>query len=118
MLEGFGCILRPDMSDLLNIEFHRQGYAMLADPQDKDPGSPVCFPRTANGRVMTGFCNCRANKKKSDCGHFSQLLKLIPEIKKQHGDRHAGEIFTESLWFRLGTLLSEASPTPVSSIQV
>ncbi len=118
MQEGFGCIFRPDMSDFVKIEFHRQGYAMLADPQDRDPGSPVCFPRTANGRVMTGFCNCRANRKKNDCCHFSQLIKLVPEIKKRNDSQHAGEKFSQSLWFRLGTLLSEASPTPVSSVQI
>ncbi len=99
------------------LSFIGRGMPCRPIPQDKGPGSPVCFPRTVNGRVMTGFCNCRANRKKNDCGHFSQLIKLIPEIKKRHGSRHAGEKFNQSIWFRLGTLLSEASPTPVSSVQ-
>jgi superfamily II DNA or RNA helicase len=101
-----------------NIEYHRQGYGMIADPQDKDPGSPLCFPRSVDGKVMTGFCNCRATRKNGTCSHFSQLVKLVPEIKKHHGHRHAGEKFAESLWFKLGTLLSEASPTPTASVQV
>jgi len=29
--------------DFSRIEFHRQGYALLADCRDKDPGSPICF---------------------------------------------------------------------------
>jgi hypothetical protein len=37
------------MIDLINIEFHRSGYGMLPDSRDKDPGAPVCFPRTAGG---------------------------------------------------------------------
>jgi SNF2 family DNA or RNA helicase len=106
------------MNELLNIEFHRQGYGMLADPCEKDPGSPVCFPRSVNGRVMTGFCNCRASKKGSACAHFAELIKLIPEIRKRNRNRHAGEAFAESLWYRFGALLSEADPLPVSSVKV
>ena len=106
------------MNDHLDVEFHRQGYGMIANPQDKDPGSPVCFPRSANGRVMTGFCNCRTGKKEGSCRHFSQLVDLASEIKKRHRGLHAGEKFSESLWYRLGALLSEATPIPVSSVQV
>jgi superfamily II DNA or RNA helicase len=103
------------MIDLQNIEFYREGYGMLADARDKDPGAPLCFPRAAGGRVLTGYCNCRESKKTKSCTHFSRLIQLVPEIKKQNGGRNPGEALAESAWFRLATLLSDGDPVPCAS---
>jgi hypothetical protein len=46
------------------------------------------------------------------------LIKLATDIKEKHGGRCAGEVFAESLWYRLGALLSEAHPIPCASAQV
>lgn len=100
----------PKMADFENVEFHRQGYGMLADVRDKDPGSPVCFPRSAGGRVMTGSCTCDKNRRTGSCSHFSELVKLAASIKKRHGGRSWGEVFAESLWYRIAYLLSEGDP--------
>jgi superfamily II DNA or RNA helicase len=105
------------MNDYPNLEFHRQGYGMLADLNDKDPGAPICFPRTEGGRILTGRCNCRESKENKGCVHFSALVKLAGEIKKERHGRTAGEIFAESRWYRLGALLSEGDPVPCSSAQ-
>jgi superfamily II DNA or RNA helicase len=106
------------MKEYENIEFHRQGYGMLADLGEKDPGAPVCFPRTEGGRVMTGFCDCRENRKNGSCRHFSELTRLAAAYKKSHRGRTAWDMFMESRWHRLGTLLSEGDPLPCASTEV
>jgi superfamily II DNA or RNA helicase len=108
----------PAMIDLINIEFHRTGYGMLPDSRDKDPGAPVCFPRTAGGQVFTGYCNCRASRTADACQHFSRLVQLASEIKKRHRGLHWGESYVESLWYRLAQLLSEADPLLCADVRV
>jgi SNF2 family DNA or RNA helicase len=104
------------MKKLHNIEFHRQGYAMLADYRDKDPGAPICFPREENGSIMTGFCNCRQNRKNKSCIHFSELVNLVKELEKNSG-RHMGEVFIQSRWGRISAILSEGNAFPCIGIQ-
>jgi Helicase conserved C-terminal domain/SNF2-related domain len=108
----------PAMIDLINIEFHRTGYGMLPDSRDKDPGAPVCFPRTAGGQVFTGYCNCRASRTADACQNFSRLVQLASEIKKRHRGLHWGESYVESLWYRLAQLLSEADPLLCADVRV
>ncbi len=100
------------MSDFSNIEFHRSGYGRLPDSGDKDPGAPICFPRTAGGRILTGNCICVAHRTTGACQHLSSLVKLASEIKKSHRGRHWGEAYIESFWYRLAQVLSEADPLP------
>jgi superfamily II DNA or RNA helicase len=106
------------MVDDPNIEYLRQGYGMIADLTEKDPGAPVCFPRSQGGRVLTGFCTCRSSKRGDSCPHFSELVKLAREIKKKNGNRTPWESFTKSVWYRLGVLLSEGDGTHASSSKV
>jgi hypothetical protein len=96
-------IFFPLMMDHLNIEFFRNGYGMLVDPNDKDPGGPVCFLRSAGGQVMTGYCNCRKSKKTEGRPHFSKLIHLVSEIEKKNQKRSMGEMFAASAWNRLAT---------------
>ena len=105
------------MTDFSFIEFFREGYGMLSDARDKDPGAPVCFPRTAGGRVMTGYCTCRESKKGSSCPHYSELVRLAAEIKKQNRGRSPGEMFAGTVWFRLASLLSEGDPVQCADIK-
>jgi hypothetical protein len=95
------------MNDFPSIEFFREGYGMLADARDKDPGAPICFPRPAGGRAMTGYCTCHESKKGSSCPHYSELVGLAAKIKKQNRGRSPGEVFAGIVWFRLAALLSE-----------
>ena len=106
------------MVDYPNIEFLRQGYGMIADLREKDPGAPLCFPRVEGGKVLTGFCNCRKNRSGKSCTHFSELVKRVREIKKKNGGCNLWESFAESMWCRLGTLLSEGDASPASGMQV
>jgi superfamily II DNA or RNA helicase len=107
--------LDPDMVEHLNLEFFRGGYGMLADARDNDPGAAFCFPQAAGGHVMTGSCSCRTSRKKKDCPHFSLLIETAQTIKKQNDGRCLGELFIESAWFRLASLLSEGDPIPCTS---
>jgi SNF2 family DNA or RNA helicase len=95
------------MLNYSNIEFFRNGYGMLVDPNDKDPGTPICFPRSTGGHVMTGYCNCRKSQKTEGCAHFSELIRLVSEIEKKNETRSLGEVFAASAWYRLAALLSE-----------
>jgi hypothetical protein len=105
------------MIDSPNIEFHRQGYALIADYLDKDPGSPICFPQTAGGSIMTGACTCKQSRKDKGCPHFSELIRLARGIKQKNGGRSMGELFAESRLHRLSSILSEGDPAPCEGIQ-
>jgi superfamily II DNA or RNA helicase len=105
------------MIDYPNLEFCRHGYGMLADPRDKDPGAPICFPRSAGGSIMTGLCTCRKSKGGNPCSHLSDLFKLASEIEKNNKNRSLGENFAASLWYQLASLFSESDPTPCPGIK-
>jgi len=100
-----------------NIEFFRNGYGMLVDPNDKDPGTPICFPQSAGGHVMTGYCNCRKSQKIKACAHFSELIRLVSDIEKENKKRSMGELFAGSLWYRLAALLSEGNAIQCAHIK-
>ena len=114
MRESSDYALPSRMIDFPNIEFHREGYGMLADPRDRDSGALVCFPRNPGGRAMTGFCTCRQSRKSKSCSHFSQLVAIAAEIKKlNHG--HPSKALAGTVWSRLATLLSEGDPIDCGS---
>ena len=100
------------------LEFHRQGYGMVAAGKDKDPGWPLCFPRAKNGRIKTGNCTCRRSQKGQSCSHFSELVKLVEQIEKQNGGRSLGELFAESRWYRIGMLLTEGDSIQSNRVHV
>jgi SNF2 family DNA or RNA helicase len=89
---------------------------MIADLRDKDPGSPICFPRAEGGSVMTGYCNCLESQQSKNCRHFSELIKKVKEISKKHG-RTAGDLYGDSRWRRISSILSEGDASPCSGIQ-
>jgi SNF2 family DNA or RNA helicase len=105
------------MLNYLNVEFYRNGYGMLVDPNDKDPGSPICFPQSVGGHVLTGNCNCRKSKKGQSCRHFSELIRLVLEIEKKNNQRSLGDLFAASLWYRLAAMLSEGDAMPCIRIK-
>jgi superfamily II DNA or RNA helicase len=105
------------MLDFTDIEFHRQGYGMAADLRDKDPGAPVCFPVSAGGHIMTGVCDCKEGQKKKSCRHFSELVRVVKEIEKKNQGRSMGEIYDQSRWYRISSLISEGDPTPCAGIR-
>jgi superfamily II DNA or RNA helicase len=106
------------MTDFANIEFHRDGYGMLPDARDKDPGAPICFPRAAGGSILTGHCDCRDSRKTESCGHLSLLIKTAADIRKRNKGRHWDEIYVESLWYRLAQLLSEGDAVLIPDVRL
>ena len=105
------------MKDYPNVEFHRQGYGMLANLKEKDSGSPVCFPMSEKSTILTGYCNCARYRKKGSCSHLSALIGLARKIQEKDG-RSAGETFAGSHWYRLGEILGESNALLCAGVQV
>ena len=95
------------MAEFDNIEFFRSGYGMLPELGDKDPGMPLCVPRSAGGSILTGKCDCRESRKRQGCAHFERLTRAVDPIRERQGGRSWGEAFAGSLWYRLAGVLSE-----------
>ncbi len=106
------------MDEFVNIEFHRSGYGMLPDMQDKDPGMPICIPRNAGGGIFAGRCDCRAGRKGQACAHFERLVQAARRIKKHFGNHSWGEVFNASVWYRLAAILSEGDAILCPDIRV
>jgi hypothetical protein len=106
------------MAEFENIEFFRCGYGMLPDMRDRDPGMPICFPRSAGGSIFTGKCDCRENRSGRSCPHLEQLVRAAGQIQKQNGGRSWGESFATSLWYRLAAILSEGDAILPPDIRV
>jgi hypothetical protein len=106
------------MEDCTNIEFHRSGYGMLPDMRDKDPGMPICFPRSTGGEILTGKCDCRESRKEQACAHFERLVRVAHQIRKQNGGCSWGDAFSASLWYRLAAILSEGDARVCPDLRV
>ena len=105
------------MNDYPNVEFHRQGYGMLANLKEKDSGSPICFPTSEKSTILTGFCNCARYGKNGACPHFSALVDLARKIRENDGCS-AGETFAGSRWYLFAEILSGSDPSPCADLQV
>ncbi len=79
---------------------------------------PICFPRSAQGKVFTGFCTCRASRKTEACDHFSRLVQVASDIRRGHRGREWGEAYAGSLWYRVAEILSEADPISCTDARV
>ena len=93
--------------DLHQIEFFRQGMALLPEPSDKRPG--VAFFLQGNDFQLTQrFCTCTLSESRS-CPHIKQLLKAFKAMRQKSDQTLYEDRFRASIWYRLAVILGEAS---------
>ena len=89
------------------IEFFRQGMALMPEPPDKRPG--VAFFVPGNDFQLTQrFCTCTLSKSRT-CSHQKQLAKAFKAMNHKAGQPSFEDRFRASIWYHLAAILGEAS---------
>ena len=93
--------------DIHQIEFFRQGMALLPEPSDKRPG--VAFFLQGNDFQLTQrFCTCTLSDSRT-CPHIKQLSKAFKAMGQKSGQTLYEDRFRAGIWYRLAVILGEAS---------
>ena len=96
---------KPTAPDIHQIEFFRQGMALLPEPSDKRPG--VAFFVQGNDFELTQrFCTCTLSKNRT-CRHLKRLTQTCKNTKQKSGQKHFDDRFRSSIWYHLAAILGE-----------
>lgn len=103
------------LSGLHWVEFHRHGFALLPDPEDRRPG--VAFFLKGNKMYEDQrFCSCFTSRKKT-CPHILKLVDLYRAFHKQLNGQTPEEHFRSSIWYYLARILSDGCKETAQSVQ-
>ena len=100
-----------------DLEFHRTGIGLVADPHEPDRGSPVYLANVAGSQRPLTFCSCAAGRRTTcDCLHA--LEAQIGEYQEVVKGRVFTDLFFPSRWHRLAQLLFEGHPAAFEAATV
>ncbi len=83
-----------------DLEFHRQGVAWLW-------GGGAAFA-VRQERTYGTSCSCRRSQQ-DRCEHLRALLQWDERFREQTGGKGPGDVFRESVWYRLAAALADAN---------
>ncbi|MCG6882066.1 MAG: DEAD/DEAH box helicase [Deltaproteobacteria bacterium] len=89
------------------IEFFRQGMALVPDPTDKRPGVSFFVPGN-DFQLTQRFCTCTLFKKRT-CAHQRTLTKAFKSLGETFHGNSFVECFSASIWYRMAVILGESS---------
>ncbi len=89
------------------IEFFRQGMALMPEPLDKRPGVSFFVPGN-DFEITQRFCTCTLSKSKT-CPHQKHLTKAYKAIYQKSGKPFFEDGFRAGIWYHLAAILGEAS---------
>ena len=99
------------------LEFHRTGIGMVADPHEPDRGSPVFLANVAGSRRPLTFCSCSAGRR-AVCDCLRRLEEQITEYQQVWKGQTWAETFPESRMHRLAQKIFEGDHTAYSDTRV
>ena len=85
-----------DLNDLNRIEFHRNGFTLVPDSSEKNPGIAY-YLKWNNPESDEMMCSCHTYKRKP-CVHILHLVDLYRSFKLKTGGRTPEEDFHKSIW--------------------
>jgi SNF2 family DNA or RNA helicase len=94
-------------SELQQIEFFRNGMALLPKPSDKRPGIAFFVPGN-DYRLNQRFCTCNLSKSKT-CPHLKHLTSVFKSLHQEYGPAFFEKHFRSSIWYQLAVILGEDS---------
>ena len=98
------------------VEFHRGGLALKPKERDQKPGVAVLLTYKGNYEELRS-CSC-LKKKKRTCSHVLELAGLYKSFLKASNGREPHELFLESPWYKLVSILGDQGADPVESVRV
>ena len=103
----------PDFS---RLEFHRNGVALVPDPEDLNPGVAILLKGEEN-RPDKCSCTCSVGKKEI-CIHIKEMISLYNKMRKSLHGKPPNQAFRSSLWYRLAALLAKDCPETPESVKI
>ena len=89
------------------IEFFRQGMALLPSPTDKRPGVSFLIPGN-DFQLTQRFCTCALFKKRT-CAHQRALTKAFKSLGDPSDGNSFEKYFSASIWYRMAVILGEST---------
>jgi hypothetical protein len=94
-------------SELQQIEFFRDGMALLPEPSDKRPGIAFFVPGN-DYQLNQRFCTCNLSKSRT-CPHLKHLTSTFKSLHQKYGRTFFEDHFRSSIWYQLAAILGEDS---------
>ena len=107
---------RLRIETFLDLEVHRDGFGLLPDAHDLDPGLALWLPKRNGQGNATRMCSCTTAKRRM-CGHQRRLLTLARRFDEEFPG-FATRRFEASLWYRLADCLFRGEPAPAAAVAV
>ena len=98
---------KPKVPESHQIEFFRQGMALMPEPLDKRPGVAFFVPGD-DFHLTQRFCTCTLSKSRT-CPHQKQLTKAFKTTHQKSDQPFFEDGFRAGIWYHLAALLGEAS---------
>ena len=98
------------------MEFHRNGLALLPDPDDSHPGVAYQIGDSRTPHSVR-HCTCRQFRRKT-CPHILSLAAMEKEFGQQSSLNDLFEGFQSGIWHHLAVILTEDSRTQLDSIRI
>ena len=98
------------------MEFHRNGLALMPDPDDPNPGTAFLQPKSTGGKEFR-YCTCPVAKTKT-CVHIKTLNKMYREMKKNGMPEPFDTDFKKSLWHTFASVLADIYPVSLGDVEI
>ena len=105
--------------DVTSVENHRDGFALVPDPDEKNPGIALIIE--ARGADPVAICTCPTwyqREKRRRCGHVDRLRELARELRSQWGGRPFADVIDTTFWGRLARILHAENPQAAESAPI
>ena len=89
------------------IEFFRQGMALMPETLDKRPGVAFFVPGD-DFQLTQRFCTCTLSKSRA-CPHQNNVTKAFKAIQKKSDQPVFEDRFRAGIWYHLAAILGEAT---------
>ena len=99
-----------------DLEFHRTGIGLVADPHEPDRGTPVHLSNVAGSQRPLVFCSCAAGRR-ATCECLEKLEAQIAEFRAVYEDSWA-EALSASHWMQLAHILFQGEGQAFSTVAV
>ncbi len=98
---------KPTGPRIDQIEFFRQGMALMPESSDKRPGVAFYLPGN-DFQIAQRFCTCTLSKSRT-CPHLKHLIQDFKAMNQGSSQTFFEDRFHASIWYHLAAILGEAS---------
>ena len=102
--------------DLQEMEFHRNGIALVPDPRDQAQ-AVAYWIRSDRSAEDVRRCSCPAFRRET-CPHVRRLMTVYQAFLSTDGGHPPDQAFRASAWHAIGRILGETGDAPLDSVRL